>query len=284
MSLNKAKTEVVSTYVELLYISVYTIAITLAMGFFGYFVYFIHGFDRIIQDTASISGHSQTVFVIIIFYATIIVALCHKKAQSKYFNRVQAFDEKLTGKLKIDIENANILSWMVYQHLFVIVAELSFYIIGQLLEGFTVYSFTFHFFLGFMILTITLAALHVRNCGILLAKRFKVLHNKLDRITDSPSLSTVQCEELLNVFDFVEDLFVLKHKFGKAFGMQLLLNSAFDFIYLTIAIYYVLMSLVQLGFEWKEVYKFMAFSLTHIVKNVMIVFVMENLAGQVGLT
>lgn len=285
MSLNKTKTEVASTYVELLYVYIYTVALTLALGFFGYYAYFIHGIENIIQDTASISGYSQTIFVVIIFYATIIVALCHKKAQSKYFNRVNAFDEKLTNKLKISIENGKIMSYMVYQHIFVIIAELVLYITGQLLEGFKdAYVFTFHIFYGFMVLTITLAALHVRNCGIILTKRFSVLYDQLDSITDSSPLSTPQCEEILNVFDFVEDLFVLKHKFGKAFGFQLLLNSAFDFIYLTIAIYYVLQSLVLYGFQWNEVYKFMAFSLTHIVKNVMIVFVMENLAGQVGRT
>lgn len=282
MSLNKAKTEIASTFVELLYICVYTVAFTLALGFFGYYAYFTQGINKLIQDTASISGYSQTIFVILIFYATIIVAVSHKKAQSKYFNRVQAFDEKLANKLKISIENGKVLSYMVYQHIFVIVAVLVLYIFGQLLEGFNnPYVFTFHIFYGFMVLTITLAALHVRNCGILLTKRFYVLHDQLDRITDSTTLSTPQCEEILNVFDFVEDLFVLKHKFGKAFGFQLLLNSAFDFIYLTIAIYYVLMSLVVYGFQWSGVYKFMAFSLTHIVKNVMIVFVMENLAGQV---
>lgn len=283
MSVNKTKTEVTSTFVELIYIGIYTTAFTVALVFFGYYAYFTHGIDRIIQDTASISGYSQTIFVIILFYATIIVAVCHKKTQSKYFNRVNAFDEKLSSKLKISIENGKILSYMVYQYIFVIIAELVLYIIGQLLDGFKdVYVFTFHVFYGYCVLTITLAALHVRNCGILLTKRFSVLYAKLDGITNSSSLSTQQCEEILNVFDFVEDLFVLKHKFGKAFGFQLLLNSAFDFIYLTIAIYYVLMSLVDNGFRWNDVYTFMAFSMTHIVKNVMIVFVMENLAGQVG--
>ncbi|XP_037050756.1 uncharacterized protein LOC119084796 [Bradysia coprophila] len=281
MTLNKTKNEVVSKFINLLYISIYTVAITVALGFFGYYAYFTHGIDRIIQDTASISGYSQTIFVVIIFYATIIVGLCHKKAQSKYFNRINTFDEKLISKLNINIENGSVLSYMVYQHIFVIVVELGFYVVGQLLEGFTVYTFTFHVFMGILVLTITLAALHVRNCGIILANRFTILYDKLDRITDSSSLSKLQCEEVLNVFDFVEDLFILKQKFGKSFGFQLLLNSAFDFIYLTIAIYYVLMSLVLKGFQWNEVYKFMAFSLTHIVKNVMIVFVMENLAGQV---
>lgn len=281
MSVNKTKTEVVSTFVELLYISLYTVAITVSLVIFGYYGYFVHGLERVIQDTASISGYSQTFFVIFIFYATIIVSLCHKKAQAKYFNRVNAFDEKLTIKLKISLDNKRILPAMAHQHLYVVIAVLSFYAIGQLLERFVIYNFVFHIFIGLMVLTITLAALHVRNCGMILTKRFTVLHKQLDRITDSPSLSTPQCGELLSVFDFVEDLFVLKHKFGKAFGFQLLLNSAFDFIYLTIAIYYVLLSLVTHGFQWSEVYKFFAFSLTHIVKNVMIVFVMEALAGQV---
>lgn len=283
MSLNRSKTEITSTFVELLYISIYTIAFTVALSFLGYYAYFIHGLDKIIRDTETISSYSQTIFVIMIFYATIIVALCYKKSQSKYFNRVNAFDEKLTNKLKIGVENGKILSRMVYQHIFVIIVALVLYIPGQLLEGWKdIYVFTFEIFNGFMVLTITLAALHVRNCAIILIKRFSILYDQLDRITDSKSLSTPQCEEILNVFDFVEDLFVLKHKFGKAFGFQLLLNSAFDFIYLTIAIYYVLMSMVLHGFQWNGVYRFMAFSLTHIVKNVMIVFVMENLAGQVG--
>lgn len=281
MTVNKARTQVVSKFLNLLYITIYTVVITVAMGFFGYFVYFTQGIDQIIQNTASISGNSQTIFVVIIFYATIIVALCHKRAQSKYFNRINTFDEKLISKLNIKVENASVLSYMVYQHIFVIVAELGFYVVGQLLEGFTVYTFTFHVFMGVMVLTITLAALHVRNCGIILTKRFTILYDQLDLITDSSSLTKLQCEKILDVFDFVEDLFVLKQKFGKSFGFQLLLNSAFDFIYLTIAIYYVLMALVVKGFQWSEVYRFMAFSLTHIVKNVMIVFVMENLAGQV---
>lgn len=253
------------------------------MGYFAYCAYFNRSIDEIIRDTSSISGYSQTIFVIIIFYATIIVAFGHKKAQSKFFNRVNSFDEKLTTKLKIVIENERTLSYMVYQLIFVIIAELVLYVVGQLVEGFKDnYVFTFMIFYGFMVLTITLAALHVRNCGIILKKRFTILYKLLDQITDSSSLSKPECEEILNVFDFVEDLFVLKHKFGKAFGFQLLLNSAFDFIYLTIAIYYVLMSLVSNGFQWSEVYKFMAFSLTQIIKNVMIVFVMENLAGQVS--
>lgn len=284
LSVNKTKTEVVSTFVALGYISIYAVAFSVALGFFGYYAYFIHGIEKIIQDTASLSGYSQTMVVIIIFYATILVALCYKKAQSKYFNRVNAFDEKLTSKLKISIENGKILSYMIYEHVFVIIAVLVLYITGQWLEGFKdVYVFTFHVFNGLMVLTITLAALHVRNCGILLTRRFAILYHKLDHITNYSSISRSQCDEILNVFGFVEDLFVLKHKFGKSFGFQLLLNSAFDFIYLTIAIYYVLMSLVLHGFQWSEVYKFMAFSLTHIVKNVMIVFVMEKLAGQVGL-
>lgn len=283
MSVDRKKKEVVTTFAELLYVSIYTTAITIALGFTSYYTFFTKGIDVVIQNTASISGYSQTIFIILIFYATIIVAVCHKRAQSKYFNRVNSFDEKLNGKLNITIENEHILPLMTYQHLFVIVVVLCLYIFGQLLEkDFTAYLFTFHIFLGIMILTIILAALHVRNCGIILTKRFNILYKQLDRITDSPSLSTAQCDELLNVFDFVEDLFVLKHKFGKAFGFQLLLNSAFDFIYLTIDIYYVLMSLVTNGFQWSGLYNFMAFSLTHIVKNVMIVFVMERLAGQVG--
>ncbi|KAJ6642850.1 hypothetical protein Bhyg_07806 [Pseudolycoriella hygida] len=282
MSLNKEKTEVTSTFFELCYIGVYLVAFSLAIGFFGYYAFFTHGIEKIIKDTASISGYSQTVFVIIIFYSTIVVAVCHKKAQAKYFNRVNSFDEKLINKLKIGIENSKMLCYMIYQYVLIIIAELILYTTGQLLEGFPdKYVFIFQIFCGFMVLTITLAALHVRNCGIILTRRFSILYNQLDRITDSPSLSTRQCEEVLNVFDLVEDLFVLKHKFGKAFGFQLLLNSAFDFIYLTIDIYYVLMSLVSNGFQWSDVYKFLAFSLTHIVKNVMLVFVMENLASQV---
>lgn len=283
LSLNKTKTEVVTTVAQLFYIIIYTTAFTVALGFFGYYVHFNHGIDRLIQDTVSISGNSQTIFVILIFYATIIVALFHKTAQSKFFNRVNTFDEKLSSKLKIAIENGRTLSNMFYQYIFVIIAVLGFYIIGQAVDGFKdAYVFGFHVFYGCMVLTITLAALHVMNCGIILSKRFSILYKLLDHITDSSSLSTPQCEEILNVFDFVEDLFVLKHKFGKAFGFQLLLNSAFDFIYLTIAIYYVLTTTVNKGFLWSEVYKFMAYSLTHIVKNVMIVFVMENLAGQVS--
>lgn len=283
LSLNKTKTEVASSFIELLYISIYTIVFTAALAFFGYYAHLNSVFDKIVQDTATISEHSQTIFVIIIFYSTLIVAFCHKTSQSKYFNRVNTFDEKLNNKLKIIIENGKTLSYMVYQYIFVIIVQLVLYIIGQMLEGYADnYAFIFNIFYGFMVLTITLAALHVRNCGIILTKRFTVLYSLLDRITDTSTLSTSQCEEILNIFDFVEDLFILKHKFGKAFGFQLLLNSAFDFIYLTIAIYYVLMSLVVNGFQWSEVYKFMAFSLTHIVKNVMIVFVMENLAGQVS--
>lgn len=284
LSLNKTKTEITTTFIELLYISIYTIIFSLALTFFGYYAHFNTVLDKeVVQDTATISTNSQTIFVIGIFYSTLVVALCHKTAQLKYYNRVNVFDEKLNRKLKIIIDNEKPLSFMVYQYIFVIIVQLALYIIGQMLEGYAdMYAFIFRIFYGCMVLTITLAALHVRNCGIILTKRFTVLYSLLDHITDTSSLSTQQCEEILNVLDFVEDLFILKHKFGKAFGFQLLLNSAFDFIYLTIAIYYVLMALVVNGFQWSEVYKFMAFSLTHIVKNVMIVFVMENLAGQVS--
>ncbi|XP_037035878.1 uncharacterized protein LOC119074037 [Bradysia coprophila] len=136
----------------------------------------------------------------------------------------------------------------------------------------------------FLIISITLVAYYVRCIAVILNHICLPIFERLDSIANdlrSPRNDHQKhiVSEVMDCFESFDDVMSLKNQLSSIFGIQLLLNSAFDFIILTISVYGLLY------FQTKSLlflYYVTFNNIPHIFKSVSLVLALDKLANQIS--
>lgn len=135
--------------------------------------------------------------------------------------------------------------------------------------------------LSWQTVTIMFTTIYMGYLTIFLLHRFDRLYALFWQEIDGNLAIRKNYCRLASLFELFENLQRCKSQFNDTFGMQLLSNSVFDLILLTIGAYSSCRQIWRFGMSFKEFYFMLVFLLPHVIKNVFLVHVLDRLSGQV---
>lgn len=272
--LNKFECSVCTLSYTLAYFLVISIAII-----YMSFVYHLKN-GELFRTTFSILTFLQYATVMTIFYATIIDLMMKRKMFSNFLNNLVKLDTNL-AKLNINTNSAD-LSSLHKQHIFIVFFYAFVYLTKSIIYAnrFKIFEHVWNALNYFQTISLTMVGYYIRSFAIILTRRCKAVLEYLDVIRNDLFHSNDNQEsivELLKCLESFDEIMILKNDLSTIFGLQLLLNSAFDFIMLTISVY----GMTYFIKDIENLYYFAAFNLPHAIKCILVVLALDTLADQV---
>lgn len=278
--LNRRTNKFECSIYTLTYTIIYFLSLSTALVYISIFHYVS---EKMFKTTSSILTLLQQATVMVIFNCMMMDLILKKGKHANFLNSLVKLKSNVT-KLNRNGDSKNELS-STYKHVvFVICFNAIIYILTsisishrrQILEHLWI---VLQFFQS---ISIALVAYYMRCFVIVLHSTCTPIFNKLDSIGNdlrsTIGASRQHISQLLTCFESFDEVMDLKAEFSEIFGIQLLLNSAFDFIMLTISVY---------GFLHAQVSNliflcyFSVFIVPIVVKCVLLVLALDTLANQV---
>lgn len=239
---------------------------------------------QMFQSTFMILTLLQQATIMIIFYSTMVDLMLKRKKHANFLNSLVELDSNL-AKFCTNTNCDNDLISLYRQSIFFVCFDAVVYIINSIINIDQMQSFE-HLWNAvqfFQNISPTLVGYYIRCFAIVLHHRSSQICKSLDaigndlRYTDNKQQ---RISDLMNCFEAFDEVMSLKKQLSSIFGIQLLLNSAFVFIILTISVY------ALLYFQAKNLsilYYFVAYNLPHAIQCVLLVLALDTLANQVRL-
>lgn len=244
--------------------------------------YFVND-GKMFQTTFMILTLLQQSTVMFIFYAAMLDLIVKRKKHVGFLNNLIDLDSNLTI-LNINT-NSDVLSTLHKQHFCIVFFYAAVYIINSTtnLDKMQSFEHVWNTMQFFQIMSLTMVGYYIRCFAIILHQRCKPIFERLNFIRRDMMLTNYKQErlaELMQCFGSFDEIMDLKNQLSNIYGVQLLLNSAFDFIMLTISVYGILYYQTQSA---AVLYYFLAYNLPHAIKCVQLVLALDTLADQVSL-
>lgn len=266
-----------------IYTFVYFLAISIPLIYIAIVYYLKDG--QMFQNTFTVIYLLQYATVMIIFYSAMIDLMINRQMFVNFINHLVEVDSNLV-KLNAGPNYSNDLSSLHKQHILVVFLYAAVHTTSSILDRdqMSLHLYVWNVLQFFQIMSLTLIGYYIRCFALILVHRCKLIFEYLDLIRDNLLHTNCRQEHLLEpimkCFESFDDLMNLKKQLSKLFGVQLLLNSACDFIILTISVYGMIYFVKE---NTSMIFYFAAFNLPHGIKCVLLVVALDQLAEQVGL-
>lgn len=227
----------------------------------------------------------QQTTIMIIFYSIMLDLTLKRQKHAKFLNSLVDLDSNLAkfntistehcDKDLLSLHKQNILVVCVYATVCILHSISNRHVMQPVEHLWNALQF-------FQTTSIMLTGYYIRCFAIILHCRctpvFKTLDSIRNHLRYTNNNNNERIPDLIECFEAFDDVMNLKNQLSSIYGIQLLLNSAFDFIILTISVYGLLY------FDTKSItvlYYFIAFNLPHAIKCVLLVLALDTLANQV---
>lgn len=267
----------------LIYSFVYSLSISVTLQYMALSYYVATG--EMFQSTFMILTLLQQATIMIIFYSTMLDLLLKREKHAKFLNNLVELNSNLT-KFSTNHDGNNcdkeLLSLHNY-HILVIGFYASICTVSSIINRNVMQPFE-HLWNALQFcqtMSLTMVGYYIRCFAIILHQSCSPIFKSLDSIGNDLRYTNNKNEritDLIECFEAFDEVMNLKKQLSSIFGIQLLLNSAFDFMILTISVYGLLY------FNSKSIallYYFIAYSLPHGIKCVLLVLALDTLANQV---
>lgn len=234
--------------------------------------------SEIFEDTFKITRTVQRFLVALIYYVTIITSIKQRKNHVKFLNHLDDVNKRLEN-----IIMSKVLHISLWKSVIILLIYLIFNAVGSFIwrDYFSDLLVIYCFLHALETTTIMLSVVYIRYLGLILLLHFTNLC-RLFKFYMSVDLSIKEnCLKLINIVDLLEELNDLKRIFNKIFGFQMLINAMFDIILITVALYTTFLEYHRRNFYVRSVYHIFVYIMPHVIKNIMMVRILDLLAKQV---
>lgn len=280
-SLNQKSNNFECSAKTLIYTLVYCLTISITIIYMASVHFLSDG--QMFQSTFLILTLLQQATIMIIFYSTMFDLMLNRQKHAKFLNSLVELDRNLE-RFYINANFDHDLISLHRQNIFVICFFSIVCIINSIIHRNRMQNFEhlWNTMLFFQTISLTLVGFYIRCLAVILYRRCSPIFEKIisygNDLRDAID-NKERIPELMNCFEAFDEVMDLKKRLSNIFGTQLLLNSAFDFISLTISVYGLLYYQAQnLGILY---YYFIAYNFPHIVKCVLLILALDTLANQV---
>lgn len=279
--LNRKSKKFECSIYTLIYSVTYFLSLSIAIH---YLAYSQHINGLIFKSTLPIVIFLQQVTVMVIFFSVMMDFLLKRRKHAEFLNDLVQLDKHLE-KFDQIVDRKNELTSMCTYIVFAVCyyATVSIFtsVIGGKKEPLEYVWDALQFFQS---ISVTLAAHYIRSFAVSLNNMCIPIFRKITSIGDylqniNDGSKRYSCE-LLNCIGAFDKVMNLKTQLSNTFGFQLLLNSAFDFITLTISAFGVMYFQVRINSSLFTLY-FIAYNVPLIVKSVLLVEALDTLGNQV---
>lgn len=282
-SLNRKSNKFECSAKTLLYTFCYFLAISIPIIYIS-FAYYLSD-ETMFQSMFMILSVLQQATVIIIFCSSMLDLMLKRQRRANFLNLLVELDSKL-AKFDNNENRGNDLLALYQQNIFVVCFHATVCLTNSILHRNRMeqYEHAWNGIQFFQTASLTLAGYYIRNFAIILHHRCSPIFESLNSIGNDlryTSHNENSVSELMNCFDAFDEVMNLKKQLSSIYGIQLLLNSAFDFIMLTISVYGMLYFQTQ---NFEILFYFSAYNLPHAIKCVLLVLALDTLANQVIIT
>lgn len=281
--LNRKTNKFECSVYTLIYTFLYFLSISISITYMAFSYYLSDG--QMLQSTFMILTLLQQATVMTIFYSTMLDLMLKRQKHANFLNSLVELDSIL-AKFCTNTNNCDSDLISLYrQSIFVVCFDAVVCIINSIVyvDQMQVFEHLWNTLQFFQNISLTMVGCYIRCFAIVLHHRCSPICKSLDaigndlRYTDN---NQQRISDLMNCFEAFDEVMSLKKQLSSIFGIQLLLNSAFVFIILTISVYGLLY------FQTKNLmilYYFVAYNLPHGIKCMLLVLALDTLANQVRL-
>ncbi len=275
--LNKKTNKFECSTLTLIYSFTYFMCISITISYMA-FSYFLSD-GRMLQSTFTILVLLQQATIMTIFYSIMFNLLRKRHDHANFLNSLIQLDLNL-GKFYTNKIYGNELVSLHRQIIFVVCFNAVASIINSItdLNRKENYEHVWNAMQFFQTISITLIAYYIRLFAIILNQRCMAIFEKLNSTVRCNNKSRLLISEVMNCFEAFDEVMYLKKDLSDIFGIQLLLNSAFDFIMLTISVFGLLYFQAE---NLTVLYYFCVHNGPHVLKCVLLVLALDTLANQV---
>lgn len=268
-----------STY-SLIYTLVYFLSISIAKTYIA-LAFFVKG-GEMLQSTFMILTLLQQTTVMIIFYSTMLDLMLKRRKHANFLNCLVELDAS-SARFCTNANGDNELSSLYKECVFIITFNCIVCITNSTfnLNQMQIFEHVWNAVELFQNISITMVAYYIRSFAIILHRRCSPIFTTLEAIGNDLRYNGHDRErlsDLMNCFEAFDEVMMLKKQLSDIYGLQLLFNSLFDFIILTLSVYGLLY------FQTKNLtilFYFVAYNVPHGVKCVLLVLALDTLANQV---
>lgn len=268
-----------SSAYTLLYTLTYFLSVSLSLIFIA-FSYYMN--ESSFQSTFVTITFLQQAAAMTLFYCVMINLLRNSKKHANFLNDLVHLDKGFT---EFCTNNMSGKSELTYRSLvllpcfnFVVLVTNLYLNRGHL----QLFEYVWNTLIFLESTTISLIAYYVRCLAAVLISKSTLIFQRVDLILlelKDSNVNQQHCRsKLTTCFEAFDDIVDLKTKFSDIFGIQLLLNAAYDFLIITVSAY---------GFAYFDLkspmflYYIVAYTLPLVVKCVLLVHTLDSLANQV---
>lgn len=260
------------------------ISITIIYLFASYLSDGIRHFLRFQTTFTSLTLLLQST-IMIMFFTTTINLMVKRQKHANFLNNLIELDSTL---LKSNIKtNSDDLLTLHKQHIFIAVYYSTVIVIDLIININEMQIFRHLLWSSLQILqnvSLAMVGYYIRCFAIILHHRCNPIFEYLDFIGNELLYTQYYHECLAKVmkgFELFDEVMDLKNQLSSIYGVQIFLNSAFDFIMLTISVYGILCYQTQNTFI---LYYFVMYNLPHAIHCILLVLALDTLADQVNTT
>lgn len=248
---------------------------------------YAHGEENL-ANTANLTMFGQDTVLILAYNGAMINWFLIRGDHVDFLNKFNEMGAKLKVKLKDNLMTPT----KYYQKAFcfqISVIIFCAFLIANLIvrdlyaEYFDWSIFPWNIAFGAEIATQMLTIFYIRCLAGALAQYFEVIFLKISQI------SNFQCKfqkettsDLLLCINLFDELIRLKNNLSTLFGRQLLLIFLFEFVNVTLSVYFILMYSVETKFFLSSIYLFFIFAFPHIFMFIYLIHSMQKLADMVS--
>ncbi len=280
--LNQKTNKFECSALTLIYSFTYFMCISIAILYIVFTYFLVDG--QMFQSTYAILTLLQQATIMTIFYTIMFNLLRKRHDHANFLNSLVQLDSNLAKFCK----NKNYGNEMVStyrQIIFVVCFNAVACIVNSIIDRNRManHEHWWNAVQFFQTISITLVAYYIRFFAIILNRRCVPIFQKLDSIAYDVRYaknSRLLISETMNCFEAFDEVMYLKKDLSDIFGIQLLLNSAFDFMMLTISVYGLLYFQAE---NLTFLYYLVVYNGPHAIKCVLLVLALDTLANQVSI-
>ncbi len=278
--LNQKTNKFECSVLTLIYSFTYFMCISIAL-IYMIFAYYLAD-DYMFQSTFGILTLLQQATIMTIFYSIMFNLLRKRHDHANFLNNLIQLDSNL-GKFYTNKIYGNELVSLYRQIIFVVCFNAVACIVNSIKDRnrMTNYEHVWNTVQFFQTISITLVAYYIRLFAMILNQRCIPIFEKLNSTVSDVRYaknSRLLISEVMNCFEAFDEVMYLKKELSEIFGIQLLLNSAFDFMMLTFSVFGLLYFQAQ---NLTFLYYIFVYNGPHAIKCVLLVLALDTLANQV---
>lgn len=266
----------------------YTIAYFLTISFAVFYVYvafylkdgFVEGSK--ITTTFTVLSLLQQFIVMIIFYSTLLDLIVKRQRHADFLNKLIDLDAYLV-KLNMSTNYSSDLTSLHRQHILILFIYAIIHLSNSIIHVNYMRRFehAWNVLQYFQAMSLTMVGYYIRCFVIILNHRCQPVFEYLDFVKSElvhTNHSQKCLAKLMKGFEAFDEIMNMKNQLSNIYGVQLLLNAAYDFTMLTISVYGILYYQTQ---NIAVLSYFVMYNLPHALNCVLHVLALDTLANQV---